>query len=229
MRISGVTISPRSRLPKRRSEIITKRRAERTDVETDSAAVTQANAEFGDLDDDELAAVARRDRSAFTLIYRRYLDPVYRYCYRRLGHKEAAADACSLIFTNAFAALPRYRDGSFRAWLFTIAHHVIVSDFRDRRPHEAISDAFKLVDGSDGPEAIAIALDERRQTQALLAALSAPQRRILELRLSGLTGREIAEVLGMSHTAVKVAQFRAIARLRSLVSSGGTLEEHHDE
>jgi hypothetical protein len=44
---------------------------------------------------DEAALVARAqaDRHAFAPLYARYLDPVYRYCYRRLGSKEAAEDA----------------------------------------------------------------------------------------------------------------------------------------
>ena len=40
---------------------------------------------------------------------------------------------------------------------------------------------------------------------------------MLELRLAGLTGPEIARVLGRSHGSVRVAQYRAIARLRALL------------
>lgn len=74
--------------------------------------------------DAELVALAMADLRQFALLYTRYLDPVHRYCYRRLGSREAAEDATSAVFTKALAAFPRYRDASFRAWLFTIAHHV---------------------------------------------------------------------------------------------------------
>ena len=70
--------------------------------------------------------LAQRDPYAFALLYTRYLDPIHRYCYRRLGSREAAEDATSLVFAKALSALPRYHDTSFRSWLFTIAHHVVI-------------------------------------------------------------------------------------------------------
>ncbi len=45
------------------------------------------------------------------------------------------------------------------------------------------------------------------------------QARILELRLAGLTGPEIVEVLGCSLAAVKIGQVRGYARLREIVGS----------
>lgn len=87
-----------------------------------------------DLDEDALVARAQGDRHAFAELYRQYVPAVYRYCLRRLGSVEAAEDATSQIFTQALVALPQYRPGSFRAWLFTIAHHVVVDAVRRRRP-----------------------------------------------------------------------------------------------
>ena len=60
-------------------------------------------------------ARALHDRQAFGLLYDRYVDPVYRYCYGRLGSREEAEDATSLIFARALAALPTHRGGSFRS------------------------------------------------------------------------------------------------------------------
>jgi hypothetical protein len=70
-------------------------------------------------DDAALVAAARVDPTAFAPLYARYLPPVYRYCYRRLGTSAAAEDATSEVFVKALAALPRFRAGSFRSWLFT--------------------------------------------------------------------------------------------------------------
>src|SRR5215213_5589126 len=70
-------------------------------------------------DDAWVVRQAKSDPRAFAPLYSRYFDPVYRYCYRRLGHPEAAADATSQIFAKALAALPGYREEapSFRSWL----------------------------------------------------------------------------------------------------------------
>jgi RNA polymerase sigma factor (sigma-70 family) len=50
-----------------------------------------------------------------------------------------------------------------------------------------------------------------------LAQLSEEHRRIVELRLAGLTDREIAAALGKSHGAIRMSQMRAVRRLRALL------------
>src|SRR5262245_60361601 len=87
--------------------------------------LVRANAaETGD-DDALLVMRAQAEPSAFTVLYDRYVEAVYRYCDRRLGDRTAAEDATSVIFTRAFVNLPKYRAGTFRGWLFTIAHNVV--------------------------------------------------------------------------------------------------------
>ena len=62
----------------------------------------------------------------------------------------------------------------------------------------------------------------------LLPRLPDDQRRVLELRLAGLRGPDIAHVLGRSHGAVRVAQYRAIARLRTMLGVGGDAGDGQD-
>lgn len=171
-----------------------------------------------DLDDEaELVARARDDRQAFAALYRRYADPIYRYCYRRLGAKELAEDATSQVFLQALAALPRYRDGLFRSWLFAIAHNVTSNNLRSDRAHRPLDDAFARP--ATGPTAEDLALDaaEHSAIRTLLTRLPADQRQVVELRLAGLTDGEIAGALGRSHGAIRVAQHRAVVRLREIL------------
>jgi RNA polymerase sigma-70 factor (ECF subfamily) len=177
----------------------------------------------------ELVARARVDRAAFAPLYLRYFDPIYRYCYRRLGSHEAAADATSLVFARALAALPRYRSGQFAAWLFTIARNVVANSYRAQHPQQPLDETTEIIDTAPSPEDLAIAADERRTLLALLARLPEEQRHVVELRLSGLSGPEIGRVLGRSHGAVKVAQFRATARLRALMTGDQPAEGSDDE
>lgn len=166
--------------------------------------------------DADLVAIAKTDRRAFAPLYHRYVDAVYRYCYRQLGSREQAEDATSVIFERALRALPRYRNGSFRSWLFVIAHNVVVNAHRDRRPTLDLGRAEELVDAAATPEDIALAGETTRTVLDLVRALPPDQRHLIELRLAGLTGPEIAVVLGKKHGAIKVAQLRAIRRLREL-------------
>lgn len=172
-------------------------------------------------DDAELARAVQHDPQAFTALYARYVDPVYRYCYRRLGSREAAEDATSLIFTNALAAMPRYRPerSSFRSWVFAIAHNVVVDAHRAARPTEPIDAILGHEDQDMGPEAALLAAEQQRTLRGLLAQIAPDQRRVLELRLAGLTTAEIASALGRNPGAVRAIQCRAASRLRDLLGS----------
>lgn len=181
--------------------------------------LTSAAAPTGEAGDAELVALAQADSRSFELLYRRYVNPVHRYCSRRLGSREAAEDATSVVFTKAFASLAKYRDGSFRSWLFTIAHHVVADDLRSRRPTSELEAAGNVADREPSPEEIAVAADAQRVVTALLARLPEGQRRVIELRLAGLSGREIAAVLGRGLPAVKIAQLRGYTLLRALLAA----------
>lgn len=81
------------------------------------------------------------DRQAFAPLYHRYLGPIYRYCYRRLGSREAAEDTTSQVFCKALAALPSYRGGSFKGWLFAIARNAVSDALCQRRPEAPLQAA----------------------------------------------------------------------------------------
>lgn len=166
--------------------------------------------------DAELVAAALLDRAAFAPLYQQYVDPVFRYCLRRLGSRESAEDATSQVFTKVLAGLPGYRAerSSFRSWLFAVSHNVLVDFERARRPQQELDGADLIADPDPGPEDAALATESRREVQLLLASVPPDQRRVLELRLAGLTTAEIAQALGMTPNAVRVSQFRAMTRLR---------------
>jgi RNA polymerase sigma-70 factor, ECF subfamily len=166
----------------------------------------------------DLIARAMHDPQAFALLYRQYLDLVYRYCYHRLGSKEAAEDVTSQVFAKAFAALSTYRgERPFRSWLFAIAHNSIVDTHRARRTHQPLDVAGDVIDPTASPEDLALAAERGRAVQTLLAALTPDQARVIELRLVGLTEVEIARVLDRRPGAIRALQFRALSRLRSLL------------
>lgn len=171
-----------------------------------------------------LIAAARHDPAAFAPLYRAYFDPVYRYCLRSLGDREAAADATQEVFARALTALPRTRVESFRPWLFAIAHNAIVDRQRQqiRRPASApLTAAERHADPARSPEETTLVEEARHAVHRYLAQLPAEQRAVVELRLADLTGPEVAAVLGRSAGSVKVAQHRAFRRLREMMRAGG--------
>jgi RNA polymerase sigma-70 factor (ECF subfamily) len=180
-----------------------------------------SGAPFEDQSDEALAARALHDPEAFTLLYRAYALDVYRYCYRRLQDRDFAEDATSQTFINAYAGLRRLGHKPFRPWLFAIAHNVVVDVHRNRRRFSALCDVDSREDPDPSPETLAIDREQRDAMQRLLRQLSKRDREVVELRLAGLTGREIAQTLDCSPDAVRAAQYRAMHRLRELWDKEG--------
>ncbi len=188
---------------------------------------TQAKVEA---DDAALVAAAREDPGAFAALYDRYLGPVYRYCYVRLGSREAAEDATSEVFLKAFAGLGGYRGGTFPAWIYRIAGNVIADRQRQRRPNSPIDAASDTVAAALTPEEAAVSGAERDELRSAVATLPQDQRAAIELRLAGWPDERTAATLGKTVAAVKKLRFRAVRRLRRLlVSVGEHAKEARDE
>jgi RNA polymerase sigma-70 factor, ECF subfamily len=168
--------------------------------------------------DSELVARAQGDSEAFAALYRRYIEPVYCYCYHRLSSHAAAEDATSDIFLKAFSGIRGYRnERSFRSWLFAIAHNTVTDSYRAHHPQEPIEAAARVFDPAPSPEDRAEVADGERSVRTLLKQVTPQQARILELRLAGLTGPEIAHVLDCSLASVKIGQVRGYGRLREIL------------
>jgi RNA polymerase sigma-70 factor (ECF subfamily) len=155
--------------------------------------------------------------SAFALLYDELFESVYRFCRIRIADPADAEDMAAAIFARAFAAYPPAKAESTRSWLFAIAHNMVANHYRSRghrQRRETLDEAIEIADPGLLPEQSIIAADERQSLHRALGALTGDQRRVIELRLTGLTGPEIAAALGRSHAAVKMLQLRAIERLR---------------
>jgi RNA polymerase sigma-70 factor (ECF subfamily) len=165
------------------------------------------------LPDEHLVRMAQRDPTTFMHLYDRYVDQIYRYCRRRLPAAQAE-DVTSITFLNALRALQTMdpaRSG-FRPWLYRIAHNALIDQTRERK-HVDLDDV-AIEDGGEHLDDVVIALDDRNRLDDAIQHLPPDQFAVISLRLSGLSGPEIAEVTGKSHEAVRGLQFRAIQRLR---------------
>ena len=179
--------------------------------------------------DRQLAQAAIADPALFERLFTKYWEPILRYCSMRLADPADAEDAAIRVMTNAFAALPTFVGGTgqFRSWLFAIAHNEVVNVYRAhaRQPMSPMPEKLDLVDPHPTPEQLALASDDQQNLWQLLQGLPQRSREVVELRLSGFTGQEIAAILGISDGAVRQAQSRAIDQLRQIVIDDDTIRE----
>jgi RNA polymerase sigma-70 factor (ECF subfamily) len=149
---------------------------------------------------------------------------VVRYCRSRLGriagHYHVADDVAQEVCIAVVSALPRYRDMGrpFASFVFGIASHKVADAVRTAGrlaiPTEDLPDG---PDDGPGPEDVVLAYIEAKRAMALLTRLPVQQRELLVLRIvTGLSAEETGNALGMSAGAVRVAQHRALARLRAI-------------
>ena len=165
-------------------------------------------------DEPDLIEKARHDPEAFAELYRRYLAPVYRYLYRRLGNVHEAEDLTAQVFIDMLEGLAanRYRAGScFSAWLFTITRRRLV-DFYRQRPTVPLDEEHS---SEPGLLAALEKSDDLRRLADLLTQLDEEKQELLRLRFSaGLGFAEIALLEGRSEAAVKMMLYRALDWLR---------------
>lgn len=162
------------------------------------------------------------DRGAFGELYDVHVDAVYRYVLYRVREPSDAEDLTSEVFTRAFANIHRYRwqGKSFLAWLYTIARNAVTDRRRRERPTVELDDAFGVAE--EGPTAHDRAVTGE-QVDALRGAvkhLTSEQQEVLVLRfVENMSSRQVAKVLGKNEGAIRALQFRALGRLRKLLTS----------
>ena len=155
---------------------------------------------------------------------------VVRYCRARLGRFDrssvSADDVAQEVCLAVLTALPGYRvqGRPFLAFVYGIASHKVIDAHRaaTRNRSEPVSDVPDRVESGDGPEQHTLRVELSEEMGRLLEKLPEKQREILVLRVVvGLSAEETAEAVGSTPGAVRVAQHRALARLRKSMPGGG--------
>ena len=124
----------------------------------------------------------------------------------------------------AITALPRYKDQGrpFLAFVYGIAAHKVADAHRAAGrnrsdPTDVVPERFSM---DAGPEQMVLDAESSARMNRLLAVLPEKQREILILRVVvGMSAEETAEAVGSTAGAVRVAQHRALARLKAEITA----------
>jgi RNA polymerase sigma-70 factor (ECF subfamily) len=179
----------------------------------------------------DLAALARSAANAESDAANELMAKVHviahRYCRARLGSyaggRQLADDIAQEVCIAVLRGLPKYehRGLPFEAWVYSIAHRKVADAQRSvHRSRDVTYDELPdVTDESPTPEQSAIHEAEVGWATELLDRLPEKLREVLILRVAtGLSAEATGRTLGMSAGAVRVAQHRALNRLRALAA-----------
>lgn len=161
-------------------------------------------------------------------LYQSLSDPVFSYLLRLSGDPASAEELTGETFYKAMLALEGFRgDASLKTWLFKIARNLYLRQVeRDQRTTslEALYErGFVFTTREPDPESHLLRQELCKEIKSALLSLSESDRSILHLSVrEKMPCKEIAQVLEISLSAVKVRLYRARRRLAAALNTAKT-------
>ena len=158
------------------------------------------------------------DAEAFASIYDNFVDQIFRYVYFRVPKGEAE-DLVETAFLKAWEKIKQYKPGSksFSAWLFRIAHNLIVDTYRFKKDREVVELTPNIADyrREHNPISTTEGSLHSDKLKIALSKMKKGYRQVVILKfINELSNAEIAEVLKKSEGSVRILQFRALKALK---------------
>jgi RNA polymerase sigma-70 factor, ECF subfamily len=172
-----------------------------------------------------LEQARRGDQAAFSRLVDAYQRPVYNLAYRMLGNAAEAEEAAQETFVRMYTKLHTYQpDRKLVSWVLSIASHYCIDRLRRRRINWLSLDDDPITSVSPSrqpnPEELAMRRETCDEVQDCIAKLEPGYRAPLILRYwQGLSYEEIAEVMGITVSAVKSRLHRARLQLAGRVQT----------
>jgi RNA polymerase sigma-70 factor (ECF subfamily) len=158
----------------------------------------------GPTDEALLQAWSEGDHPAFNLLFERYRDRLVGYCWRIVRDAEEAEEIATETFCRVLDGAWR-PGGSFRAFLFTVAHRQWIDRVRRRARTARFERLWRAAQPPTGTPEQAVGDDERRRAVELALAALPEDHRATVLLYYGqeLRSREVAEILGITDQQVR--------------------------
>lgn len=163
------------------------------------------------------------DRQAFGLLYERYLDDIYQYMFYRVGNTQDSEDLTEKVFLKIWESTPRLCSEepirNFRAWIYRISHNLVVDHYRSRKETSPLSSNESQYPAGRSTEEDVESLRERDLLVKAIGQLNPQDQEIIVARfINQLSHAETAEIIRKSEGHVRVLQYRALKKLRSIMA-----------
>ncbi len=181
--------------------------------------VSQEPSPLAHLNEAELVALARAEPAAFGELYERYVRRIYNYIFYRTGNHHDAEDLTARVFARALQHIPTYKDRGvpFSAWLYRIAHNLVVNWHRDRGRRQVVPLDDQAANSlrTEAPERATELREEQELLLAAIRALPQDRQQLVVLKfVERLSNAEIGQIMGRSEGAIKSLYHRTLISLR---------------
>ena len=165
----------------------------------------------------------RAKENRLASLYDEYFDKIVSYIYVRIGDKDEAENLTGEVFMRALESLKSYKERGIpmQAWLFKIAHNLIVDHLRKITKRKTVPIDTVLIESGEDPVTTAEKNIKIEKVNEAMQKLTPVQREVVQLRFfGGLSSKEAGAMLKKSDGAVREMQHAAIERLRRLLTGG---------
>jgi len=162
----------------------------------------------------------RVNEARLTSLYDEYYNKIAHYAFVRIGDRTEAEDLTGEVFLKALESLKSYEERGIpmQAWLFRIAHNLVVDHLRKAAKRKTVSIDTVQIEAEADPVALADRNIELEKVAGAMEQLTSEQREVLRLRFfGGLTSKEAGSILKKSDGAVREMQRAAVEKLRRLL------------
>lgn len=158
------------------------------------------------------------NKRRFAKLYNQYADDIYRFLFVHVRDQELAEDLTADTFLKAWKQIEKFDWKHSRGWLYAIARNNLTDHWRKKRP-EPLEEGFDLPDEKPAHGEVLDKKMEMKRAVKALAKLPTDMKSVVSLRfLQGYSVRQTAEALDMSEANVRVVQYRALKKLRGVLS-----------
>ena len=170
--------------------------------------------------DNDKTGTRKLNEANLASLYEEYYDKIARYVYTHIGDRSEAEDIAGEVFLKALESLKSYKERGIpmQAWLFRIAHNLMVDYLRKAVKRKTVSiDTVEIASDIDPVTSVEKSMELEQLTKAM-EQLTWEQGEVLRLRFFGeLTSKETGSILKKSDGAVREMQRAALEKLRNLL------------
>lgn len=152
----------------------------------------------------------------FTLVYNKHKKPVYNFILKMTGRRDAAEDILQTVFLKYYENMNKIKNPE-RApqWIYTVARNEIYQHMRNK--YKAAITYIESEDENRSEADLESELERKEISQMVkdeIEQLSNEHKEVILLKeISGLSYKEIAQILNITEDLVKSRLFKARKKL----------------